>query len=750
MIGFLSRHWLLGVLLGCGLILRLLVWLAYQPALLYIDSFRYLSYFEKMPPDGTNPLGYAFWLRWLLERVGLSSVAALQHLVGMAIAVALYALARRHGVPRWLAAAVAAVVLLDGYQLQIEENIMSEIWFQALLVAILWALLGRGEPNWRRAGVAGLLLGAAILTRTIGVTIGVPMAFYLVAAGGAWRTWAGWRRISARGVAAAVGLAVVVVPYANYYRSFTGEWGLTGATSTVMYGRAATIADCPRLPLEGSLRKFCPPEPLGERLGVDHYSHAVYGDSSWPGPLPPGETKEELAREFGRIVLRNQPFDFAVAVLRDFSKNFALVKVTSPGDVVIDRWQFQTEYPRFGNPDAQADNAARRYGGTLPSVNEDVARVLRGYQLSVGYTAGPLLGLAAVAGLLAGVGVGRARRSGVGAAALLATGSGLIVLLGSAAFEFSWRYELPALVLLPLGGAIGLSALLGRASRPSGPRPRLESFPDEHDAAALAAFEADHPGAAMGSLVVLIAAYNEEDGIGAVLREMPTQCGDRPVAVLVVVDGATDRTAEVAAEAVASRSRAYVCGVPQNRGQGAALRLGYHLAAVGGARYVVTTDADGQYDNRQLPRLVAPLVAGHADFVTGSRRLGSEQSDSAMRWLGVRVFAALASVLTRQRLTDTSFGFRAMRVDDACSVTLREPQFQASELLVGMLAMGARVREVPMSMRLRGHGRSKKGGNIAYGLNYARVMVGTWWRAYVWSRVRRTRTGRRGRTSART
>ncbi|SFA77596.1 Glycosyl transferase family 2 [Amycolatopsis marina] len=735
MTGLLRRHWLLCLLLVAGITLRVLVWLAYQPALLYIDSFRYLANVDALRPDHLNPLGYDLVLAPLLAIGGLAFTAAVQHVLGLAVAVALYALALRHNVPRWVAAIVAGIVLLDGYQLQIEQNIMSEIWFQALLVGMLWLLLGRGEPNWRRSAVAGLLLGAAMMTRTIGVTILVPVVLYLIVAGGAWRNRAGWHRIAVRGTACLLGFAVVVGSYAGYFRSVTGEWGLTGASSHVLYGRMATIAKCDQLPLDETLKRFCPSTPVEERKGVDYYTHFVYGDSDWPGALPPGRSKQQLADEFGMIVLRNQPVDLAVAVLKDFAKNFAPTKTTSPNDVPVDRWQFQLEYPDFdGAIDPAAfDKTALIHDGVRTSADEDLARFLRDYQLSVGYTPGPLLALAGLLGLAAAAGVGRARRSGLRSAALLTTGSGLIILLGSAAFEFSWRYQLPALVLLPLGGAIGLTALLGRRMpAPARRRVKLAAFPDDVDKAAMREFRERYGDSPLSQLVVVIAAYNEADGIGTVLRNMPTRCGELPVSVLVVVDGATDDTAKVAAE-----NGALVCVAPRNRGQGAALRLGYHLAAAGGADYVVTTDADGQYDNAELPLLMRPLLDGRADFVTGSRRLGSEQADSRVRWLGVRVFAGLASILTWRRITDTSFGFRAMRAELACSVTLREPQYQSSELLLGVLARRARVVELPMSMRLRGNGKSKKGHSLVYGANYARVMTGTWLREYVLRRLRR-------------
>ena len=322
------------------------------------------------------------------------------------------------------------------------------------------------------------------------------------------------------------------------------------------------------------------------------------------------------------------------------------------------------------------------------------------------------------------------RREPARAGAILAATSGLFLLFCSALFEFSWRYQLPALLLLPVAGALGFTTLT------SASRKRLAAYPDAVDASAAAAFRAQYADLRLSQLVVVIAAYNEAGGIGDVLDKMPRDCLGLPVDVLVVVDGGTDDTAEIA------RARgAYVCAVPRNRGQGAALRLGYHLAAGYGAEYIVTTDADGQYDNSELPELVQPLLDGTADFVTGSRTLGVEEADSRVRRLGVRVFAAMASLLTWRQISDTSFGFRAMRADLACAVPLAEPQYQSSELLLGMTARGARVLERPMSMRLRKAGKSKKGGSLVYGANYARVMTGTWWRAYV-LRLGRRRAGR--------
>lgn len=257
------------------------------------------------------------------------------------------------------------------------------------------------------------------------------------------------------------------------------------------------------------------------------------------------------------------------------------------------------------------------------------------------------------------------------------------------------------------------------------PAPGRTGEPNDVDDAAVEAFIAEYgsPELVVPPVAIVIAAYNEEVGIGEVLDGLPASVCGLDTATIVVVDGSSDDTA-----AVARKHGALVCDVPVNRGQGAALRLGYRLARTGGASYVVTTDADGQYDPAEIGHLLRPVVDGEADFVTGSRRLGREETDDAFRSLGVRVFAWLVSWLTGQRITDTSFGMRAMRAEVTAAVELRQPQYQSSELLIGVIARGYRVVERPASMLRRTAGDSKKGNNLLYGARYARVVLGTWWR----------------------
>ncbi|HEY2770604.1 MAG TPA: glycosyltransferase family 2 protein [Solirubrobacteraceae bacterium] len=245
--------------------------------------------------------------------------------------------------------------------------------------------------------------------------------------------------------------------------------------------------------------------------------------------------------------------------------------------------------------------------------------------------------------------------------------------------------------------------------------------PEEKDAAL--GFLATHPPGAGSPLAIVIPAYNEEPTVAEVVREIPSEAAGLATEVIVVVDGAKDATAVRATEA-----GALVCDVPVNRGQGAALRLGYWLARARGAQVIVTIDADGQYEPEEIGRVVQPILDDRADFVSGSRRLGAELTTDKVRHAGVIVFGALITVLVRTRITDPACGLRAMRSAVTAAVTLEQPQYQASELMISAGLHGFRLAEVPTTMRDRGmHATTtKKGGNIGYGLRFFRAALGTW------------------------
>lgn len=224
-------------------------------------------------------------------------------------------------------------------------------------------------------------------------------------------------------------------------------------------------------------------------------------------------------------------------------------------------------------------------------------------------------------------------------------------------------------------------------------------------------------------VAIVIAAYKERENITEVVAGMPKEICGQPVTVIVVVDGEDDGTGAVVREA-----GHYACIAPVNRGQGAALRLGYKIAREHGASFIVTSDADGQTDPDDLEVVLEPVMSGRADFVNGSRRLGQTHVSDAVRNTGVVVFAALISLLTRTRVTDTANPVRAFRAELPAELILEEPQYQASELLIGAIMHGCRFEERPVTMRARRAGETKKSGNLLYGFRYGRVVLRTWLR----------------------
>jgi hypothetical protein len=240
-----------------------------------------------------------------------------------------------------------------------------------------------------------------------------------------------------------------------------------------------------------------------------------------------------------------------------------------------------------------------------------------------------------------------------------------------------------------------------------------------------AAFLAAHPPGAGAPIAVVIPAYNEEPTVASVVAEIPRELCGRPTEVIVVVDGSADDTAAAAASA-----GALVCDIPVNRGQGLVFKLGYWLARVRGAEVIATIDADGQYEPLELERLVEPILAGRADFVNGSRRLGTELTTDPIRHAGVIFFGGLVSLLLRQRITDPACGIRAIRTSVTEAVTLEQKQYQTSEMLIGTAMRGFKVIEVPTTMRDRPEGATltKKGPNLLYGMRFARAIFRTWLR----------------------
>lgn len=224
-------------------------------------------------------------------------------------------------------------------------------------------------------------------------------------------------------------------------------------------------------------------------------------------------------------------------------------------------------------------------------------------------------------------------------------------------------------------------------------------------------------------IYVIVPAFNEAENIGEVLGRIPQEVCGLLTKTIVIVDGATDGT-----EHMVRQLKGATITYAINRGGGSALKAGYELALEDGAEIVVTLDADGQHLPEEIPLLVQPIIDGKADVVNGSRVLGSYERDSYIRATGVVFFNWFVSVLMMTRITDCSNGFRAIRVDALRQLELRQNQFHTSELLIEAIKKDLVVVEVPITIKRRVSGMSKKGTSVKYAIGFIRAIIGTWLR----------------------
>jgi glycosyltransferase involved in cell wall biosynthesis len=201
-------------------------------------------------------------------------------------------------------------------------------------------------------------------------------------------------------------------------------------------------------------------------------------------------------------------------------------------------------------------------------------------------------------------------------------------------------------------------------------------------------------------VLIVLPAFNEEEAIGDVIREVRQSLPD--VACVVVDDGSKDRTTAVATEAGAA-----VLTLPFNLGVGGAMRLGFKYALEQGYDVVVQIDGDGQHDPAAVEQLVREL--SHADIVIGARFAGiGDYRAGGVRRAAMRIIARVLSHTAKTTLTDTTSGFKAC---GPRAVALFAENYPAEylgdtiEALVIAARAGCRITQVPVAMRARAGGR---------------------------------------------
>ncbi|WP_181958509.1 hypothetical protein [Nonomuraea diastatica] len=450
------RHgWFLAVL-GLGTALRALAMAGYRPALWFPDTYTYVVTVFHPRPDLVRPAGYSMFMKLFEPLHSFAAVTAVQHLLGLATGVLVYVAARRvgyragHRVPRWAATLATVPVLLDAYQIELEHLLVADTLFMFLVVAAVSLSMTR-----RPATVAaiGLLLAAAVLTRTVGQPLIVVLAGWFVLR----------RRIRPAGVLLAAALVPLVAYGAWFYATYQ-RVGLVGANGAFLYARTMSFADCARMDPPPDLKVLCDPRPPELRPPSQEYIWA----KDAPLVLRPGITftkeNDELAARFAALAITTQPLDYAASVLSELGRTFAWGRPVYPDAEIYGYYEFPVTEP--GPPGRYPAQVGAEYaklyeqGAIGTEIVEPYAGWLRAYQSAARLPGPVLLGVLLVPPVAA-VAELRRRRQGrprAGAPAWLVPWSAAVVLLvtPAAAAEFDYRYVLPAVPLACLAAALSL------------------------------------------------------------------------------------------------------------------------------------------------------------------------------------------------------------------------------------------------------------------------------------------------------
>ena len=485
----IARNQLFAGALAVGAALRLLTMVAYPGALWFSgDSYVYVGAALRPQPDLSKTTGYSFFLRALLPLHSFTLVTGLQHLMGLAIAVMVYALARRAGVSKRWATAATLPVLLDGFEIEDEHMIMAETLFTFLVMLALLLILWRYRAPWQFALIAGLLVGYAVDVRSEGLPLLILLPAFLAyrAVRLGWKTWRHWLAA----VALAAGCAAPVVGYATWFHHYNGTYSLTRSEGFYLWGRVSSFAECSVIKPPADELAICPSgSPRNRTAPGDYIWHAPQVHKIPGGPVT--IANNNLLRDFAIRAIEAQPFSYVKAVLKGvaLAVEWPRKKYPDPGTVSYYNFQLKTQmipnnHTWIAGGTAYQD--AVSYGHAEPSrFVEPAAAPIVLYQKIV-YTWGPLFGLIMLMGLGGIVRITgfRERRPRLAwsrrAGSMMPWVIGVVLLVGPIAVaDFDYRYLLPVLPFACLAAGLAFApARVRPAPGPPAPRPDGEQRDD--------------------------------------------------------------------------------------------------------------------------------------------------------------------------------------------------------------------------------------------------------------------------------
>jgi len=225
-------------------------------------------------------------------------------------------------------------------------------------------------------------------------------------------------------------------------------------------------------------------------------------------------------------------------------------------------------------------------------------------------------------------------------------------------------------------------------------------------------------------LFVVIPAYNEADNIQKTVMSIPRKMsGVNEVSILVVDDGSTDKTAELALNAGADR----VISHNRNMGVGAAFMTGIRNAISMGADIVVALDADSQFDSNQIPELILPILNQQTEVVIGSRFLKNKPTDiPRIKYVGNKIFTKIVSWSLGQKFTDTQTGFRAYSKKALLNISIVNDFTYTQEVLIDLKFKGTKILEIPVRVKYDPNRKSRVVKSIfSYSVRALSIIVKT-------------------------
>lgn len=433
------------VLAAAGITLRILVSLAYRPALLLQrDSYAYVNQaLGGAPSGGFRPPLYATLLKPLLIGHNLLVVPILQHVAALGLALLLYLLLRRRGLGAVGAALGTAPLLLDPYQVDLEQYVLTETLFELLMVGALVLLVWWTRPPLAAVIASGVLLGAAGLTRYAGLALVIPVLAFMIVARLGW-------------VRTACVIGAFVLPLAAYplLTARGPEASPAGRLGPFLFGRVLPFADCPTFHTLRAVRALL----CGTRPGPRDQGYFAIRSL---GGLTERRDGDRVLLHAAVGTIEHQPVDYMASVGSDFGRYFDL---TGPQqeESYATRWRFITTvaqaHPvrfvasRRGDPPRHLGFSQRF------DIDVGIAAVLWAYQRHL-YTWGPLLGLLIALGIAGGAAALGRPGGPAGVAGLFGWSAAVLLLFSVAVTVYHVRYGIPALPLAGPAGAAGAAAL---------------------------------------------------------------------------------------------------------------------------------------------------------------------------------------------------------------------------------------------------------------------------------------------------